>query len=337
MTHRATNESASRTCGGTRLPFAPLAALLCFLIVPRYATAFILGLCRERCIPPSLLNEPSPSSRIDSHAFRRMRRNPLRMNPAVAAAASSVREAPAALHGGLTEVRHCAFYDMWNETVPYEASWDLQHRLMDAMVDELAADGCTRRDMAILLQHPPVFTLGTASTEHNILATGNDTDDDPIPVFRTERGGEVTYHGPGQLVLYPIVDLRHHKQDLHWYLRSLEEVIIRTLERLGVEGERIEGLTGVWVEGRKVAAIGVRVRKWVTMHGVALNVDPNMAHFERIVPCGISDRPVGSVRECVRDGVTTERVAGLLMDSFAEVFGVQLEREEGGLAIARQR
>ncbi|EFJ49466.1 hypothetical protein VOLCADRAFT_59336, partial [Volvox carteri f. nagariensis] len=151
------------------------------------------------------------------------------------------------------------------------------------------------RHALLLLQHPPVYTMGAGSTTDNLRFPPGSP---PIPLFRTERGGEVTYHGPGQLVMYPILDLQALKPDLHWYLRQLEEVVIRALDLVsGLKGERLEGLTGVWVEGAKVAAIGVRAKKWVSYHGLALNVVTDLAPFSRIVPCGISDRPVTSVRQ----------------------------------------
>eukprot|EP00891_Asterochloris_glomerata_P001383 jgi/Astpho2/1383/gw1.00025.156.1_t len=147
----------------------------------------------------------------------------------------------------------------------------------------------------LLLQHPSVYTLAGAGSSQDHLKF--DLAHPPHPLHRTERGGEVTYHGPGQLVAYPLLDLHQHVPDLHWYLRSLEEVLIRALARCGLHGERVEGLTGVWCEGRKVAAIGVRARRWITYHGFALNVDLDLSPFAHIVPCGISNRQVTSVLE----------------------------------------
>ncbi|CAA6657737.1 unnamed protein product [Spirodela intermedia] len=160
-----------------------------------------------------------------------------------------------------------------------------RHALMDK-----GEDHC---DALIALQHPPVYTLGTGSLEEYLKF---DAEDAPFEVFRTERGGEVTFHGPGQLVMYPILNLRRHKMDLHWYLRSLEEVIIRALSAaFSVEACRLDGLTGVWVGDQKIAAIGIRVSRWLTYHGLALNVSTDLAPFADIVPCGIRDRDVGSL------------------------------------------
>lgn len=149
----------------------------------------------------------------------------------------------------------------------------------------LAHERIARRlphDLLLLLEHPPVVTLGRGSDRAHLLATAD------MDVVEIERGGDVTYHGPGQLVGYPILDLHAHRTDLHWYLRSLEAALIRALELLGLEAGRREGLTGVWTRGRKIASIGVHVKQWVTWHGFALNVTTDLSAFDRIVPCGIS-------------------------------------------------
>ena len=158
----------------------------------------------------------------------------------------------------------------------------------------------------------------------------------PFELHRTERGGEVTYHGPGQLVLYPILDLRGYRQDVHWYMRSLEEVALRTLASYGLPGERVEGLTGAWVRGSKVCAIGVKLSRWVSMHGLALNVAPDLSHFEHIVPCGIADRPVSSMQELLgADAPDLQAVQRTMLEHFCEVFDAELELPEapddGGL------
>ncbi|KAL6770239.1 LPL2 [Auxenochlorella protothecoides x Auxenochlorella symbiontica] len=190
--------------------------------------------------------------------------------------------------------KEVALYDYWDRIVPYEQAWSLQHRLLEEVQAGMHGVGAV-----ILLQHSPVYTLGAGSTIDHLRF---DPSNPPHPLFRTERGGEVTYHGPGQLVMYPILDLKQLTQDLHWYLRSLEEVAIRALEAVsGIEGKREPGRTGVWVDGRKLAAIGVRARRWVTCHGLALNVAPDLGPFSSIVPCGIAGREVGSVWEASRE------------------------------------
>jgi lipoate-protein ligase B len=168
--------------------------------------------------------------------------------------------------------------------VPYGDALDWQR--------QLAEDRIARRlphDLLLLLEHPPVVTLGRNSHDVNVLRA------DGIEVFEVERGGDVPYHGPGQLVGYPILDLTNHKQDLHWYLRTLEQALIIALTGLGIPSERHAGHTGVWTRGRKIASIGVHVKQWVTWHGFALNVTTDLGHFDRIVPCGIQGVEMTSV------------------------------------------
>ncbi len=203
--------------------------------------------------------------------------------------------------------------------VPYAAAWELQRSLVAKR-----RSGRIDNDVLILLEHPPVYTLGTGSSLDFLKFDPNQTESE---VHRIERGGEVTYHCPGQLVGYPILDLRHYRQDLHWYLRQLEEVLIQVLAVYGLKGERVVGYTGVWLEGRKVAAIGIKVSRWITMHGFALNVCPDLEGFKRIVPCGISDKPVGSLAEFI-PGIEIDRVRQLVASAFADVLGVQLIPQE---------
>ena len=200
-------------------------------------------------------------------------------------------------------------------TVSYPQAWEWQQRLV---AERLYNPGC--EDVLLLMEHPPVYTLGQgASTEFLKF----DPAVAPWPVHRIERGGEVTYHCPGQLVGYPILNLKRHRQDLHWYLRQLEAVIIQALQTYGLNGTRVAGLTGVWVEGYKVAAIGIKVKRWITMHGFALNVCPDLSGFECIVPCGIVDRPVGSLSQFL-PGVEVNSMKERIAAAFERVFGVQL-------------
>jgi lipoyl(octanoyl) transferase len=199
--------------------------------------------------------------------------------------------------------------------VPYSVAWDQQRSLVAQRIIDPTQD-----DILLLLEHPPVYTLGQgASLEFLKFDPANVS----VEVHRVERGGEVTYHCPGQLVGYPILNLRHYQQDLHWYLRQLEEVLIQLLGVYGLKGDRSAGMTGVWLEGRKVAAIGIKVSRWITMHGFALNVCPDLSGFERIVPCGIADKPVGSLAQFIPD-ITVEQVRLDVAASFAAVFDVQL-------------
>ncbi len=201
---------------------------------------------------------------------------------------------------------------------PYKESWEYQQKLVTERLSNPDLE-----DRLILLEHPPVYTLGTgASTEFLKFEPQNTTHE----LYRVERGGEVTYHCPGQLVGYPILNLRYYQQDLHWYLRQLEQVLILVLSRYQLKGYLIPGLTGVWLEGKKIAAIGIKVRRWITMHGFALNVCPDLRGFQEIVPCGIMDKPVGSLEEFVPD-ITIEQVRKDLALAFAEVFPVNLDEK----------
>jgi lipoyl(octanoyl) transferase len=170
--------------------------------------------------------------------------------------------------------------------VPYERALDWQRTLAQARID-----GRLEHDVLLLLEHPPVVTLGRTAREAHVLRS------DGLDVIAVERGGDVTFHGPGQLVGYPIFDLRGppYRQDLHWYLRTLEDALIVALAELGVPAERHAGYTGVWTHGRKIASIGIHVKQWVTWHGFALNVTTDLAQFDRIVPCGIPEVEMTSV------------------------------------------
>jgi lipoyl(octanoyl) transferase len=169
-------------------------------------------------------------------------------------------------------------------------------------------------DTLLLLEHPPVITLGARNRgkPSNIVASADELAAHGVAVIETGRGGDVTYHGPGQLVGYPIFDLRPDRCDVHRYLRDIEQMLIRALGGLGVEGRRVSGLSGVWVgpEGReeKIAAIGVRISRWITSHGFALNVSPNLSHFDLIVPCGIRGRGVTSLERVLGHAVLMSRV-----------------------------
>lgn len=179
-------------------------------------------------------------------------------------------------------------------------------------------------DQLLLLEHPHVVTLGSSAHREHLLASDAQLRERGIALFEAGRGGDVTYHGPGQLVGYPILRLRPGRRDLHRYLRDLEEVLIQTLAAFGVEAARAEGLTGVWTGGRKIAAIGIRVSSgWVTSHGFALNVDPDLDYFANIVPCGIRGREVTSLAECVGGPVSMAAVEDAVVSAFAEVFALE--------------
>jgi lipoate-protein ligase B len=212
--------------------------------------------------------------------------------------------------------------------VSYGEALDLQHRLVRARRDGRVGD------VLILLEHPPVITLGRRGDESHILVSQEWLASQGIAVSRVERGGDVTYHGPGQIVGYPILDLRGHRQDVGWYMRSLEEVIVRTLRDFGIEAG-LQDKIGVWVSANsddlarangeaKIAALGARIENWITYHGFALNVDPNLAHFQLIVPCGLTGKGVTSMRRVLDHPIDVDTVRHSLVQHFADVFDVQV-------------
>ncbi|CAK9178580.1 unnamed protein product [Ilex paraguariensis] len=199
--------------------------------------------------------------------------------------------------------RRCECFDLHKELVPYVEAWSWQKSIVEER-KTLAQRNEDHSDTLIILQHHPVYTLGSGSTEDHL---NFELKDAPFDVYRTERGGEVTYHGPGQLVMYPIINLRCFKMDLHWYLRTLEEVVIRVLSStFSIKASRLEGLTGVWVGDEKLAAIGIRVSQWIAYHGLALNVTTDLTPFQWIVPCGIQDRRVGSIKGLLGESLSSD-------------------------------
>jgi lipoyl(octanoyl) transferase len=189
-----------------------------------------------------------------------------------------------------------------------------------ALVEERRADRVP--DLLILLQHPAVITLGVKGDggRSNVVATPDRLSDLGIAVEETGRGGDVTYHGPGQIVGYPILDLRPDRQDVHRYVRDLEEVMIRTCADYGLEAGRVAGLTGTWIGSEKIGAIGVRISRWITSHGFAFNVSTRLDHFQLIVPCGITDRGVTSLEKATGRTISIEEVEGRIVQHFAAVF-----------------
>jgi lipoyl(octanoyl) transferase len=179
-------------------------------------------------------------------------------------------------------------------------------------------------DAVILLQHEPCYTLGRGADPGFLRF---DPANPPLPLHRIDRGGEVTHHCPGQLVLYPVLNLQRHGADLHLYLRLLEQVVIDLLAEYGLAAERLAGLTGVWFEGHKLAAIGVGAKRWISQHGLALNVDCDLNGFSRVVPCGLADRPVGRLLDW-RPQLSAAAVAPRLLAVFADRFGLALRAPE---------
>jgi len=199
--------------------------------------------------------------------------------------------------------------------VPFERGWAAQRALQQRLLANPEGP-----EALLLLEHEPCYTLGRGASEAFLRF---DPASPPLPLHRIDRGGEVTHHCPGQLVLYPVLNLQRHGADLHLYLRELEGVVIDLLATLDLHAGRIEGLTGVWLEGRKLAAIGVGARRWISQHGLALNVEADLAGFAQVVPCGIRDRPVGRLCDW-RPELTAAALRPLLLQAFARRFQLRL-------------
>ena len=203
--------------------------------------------------------------------------------------------------------------------MPYAEAFALQRQLVgERKRGEIA-------DQLLFVEHPHVVTMGRNAKDENLLAAPELLARAGIDFHHTDRGGDVTYHGPGQVVGYPIIDLREWKRDVVAYVRAIEEVLIGTLAGFGIRGERLAGATGVWVDGAKVAAIGVHISRWVTSHGFALNVDTDLSYFRYIVPCGLT-KPVTSLRTLGSDADRTQ-VMDALAAAFAQQFGRTVRQE----------
>jgi lipoyl(octanoyl) transferase len=206
--------------------------------------------------------------------------------------------------------------------VPYGQALALQHGIVQER-KQGAGD-----DVLLLLQHPPVLTLGRRAQESNIVASPEFLAKQGIEVFKVERGGDVTYHGPGQLVGYPILDLTHYRRDVSWYVGALAEVFVRVLADFGIAGVYRQDLPGVWIGDEKILAIGARIESWITYHGFAFNVNPNMQHWQIIVPCGIPDKGVASLARTLQRDVSVEEIVPLVVKYFGEVFHVSMHEQK---------
>lgn len=203
--------------------------------------------------------------------------------------------------------------------LPYKEALTLQRDVARARIA-----GAIDDDLLLLVEHPPVITLGRSSKDAHMLATPEYLRDRGVELFEVERGGDVTFHGPGQLVGYPIVDLKQHRRDLHWYLRQVEQLLIDALATFGMLCGRRAPYTGVWIEDRKIASIGVHARDWVTWHGFALNVTTDLRYFELIVPCGIQAVTMTSMQtELPHETITMAAVAGAVIGAAASTFALQ--------------
>jgi len=219
----------------------------------------------------------------------------------------------------LSRVTLCRTYDLG--TVEYDESLQLQNNLVSARIaGEIP-------DTMLFLQHFPVLTIGVSGKEEDIIVPGDLLDDEDIAIFYTDRGGGVTYHGPGQLVGYLIFDLQTKGKDIHRFVRNLEEVIIRTLDTFSIPAYVDPQYPGVWVEQAKICALGIRVTRWVTKHGFALNVNTDPRHFSFIIPCGITDRQVTSMSQLLGHDIALEDVTSCILEQCAEVFNIDIKQE----------
>ena len=212
---------------------------------------------------------------------------------------------------------------------PYQQAWDIQREIFRSVIEG-------GEDTLILVEHPHVYTFGRGADMANFLLSDEKLREIGAEKFEIERGGDVTYHGPGQLVGYPILNLSHFKEDLGWYLRALEETIIKLLATYEIEGFRVPGRTGVWVKAQwmidhprgseeKICAIGIRTSRWCTMHGFAFNVSTDLTYFDHIVPCGIADRGVTSLEKLLSRKIPMDEVIGRYVNEFESVFDVKIE------------
>jgi len=219
--------------------------------------------------------------------------------------------------------RTCLLYQS-DRPIPYLTAWQWQKEFVEER-KQARREGKDLPDVLLLVEHPAVYTLGQGSSLGFLKF---DPDDPDIECHRIERGGEVTHHAIGQLVAYPIVNLDHHQRDLHWYLRQLEEVIIQVLTSYGISSQRIQGLTGVWIDhagqSQKIAQVGIKVSQWITMHGFALNICMDLSGFERIVPCGISDCQVCNLNQFAPN-VDFVDVKKAIAQTFAEIFNLEMQ------------
>jgi lipoyl(octanoyl) transferase len=192
----------------------------------------------------------------------------------------------------------------------YKAVWDLQKEMQQQRING------NIEDTLILVEHDPVYTLGKNANEDHLLQSR----DESVDVFNIERGGDITFHGPGQLVGYPILNLSNYKKSVSWYMRTLEQVLIDTLIEFKITAQRNDDLTGVWVGDEKIAALGVRISRWVTMHGFALNVNPDLSFYDGIIPCGIFDHGVTSMEQLLGETQNSDNVKNMVIEKFNKYF-----------------
>jgi lipoyl(octanoyl) transferase len=198
--------------------------------------------------------------------------------------------------------------------IDYKAAWDLQKKIHQLRVENKIDD------VFFMLEHPHTYTLGKTADKQNLVGDEKYLNNNKISVYDIDRGGDITYHGPGQIVGYPIINLTNWQQDTHKYLRALEEVIIKTCKEYGLNGSRVDKYTGVWIENRKICAIGIKVSRWITMHGFAFNINTDLNLFNGIIPCGISDKAVTSLNQELKREISPNEVKEKIIHHFGDIF-----------------
>jgi lipoyl(octanoyl) transferase len=218
--------------------------------------------------------------------------------------------------------------------VDYKEAWDYQEKLfqegVQRKIDLRNGTGqLTPENHLLFCEHPHVYTLGKSGDKEHLLLNEGELEQKNATFYHINRGGDITYHGPGQLVIYPIFDLEQFFTDIHKYMRFLEEAVIRTLAKFGINGERSEGLTGVWLEpntvnARKICAMGVKSSRWMTMHGIGFNICTDLNYFNHIIPCGIQNKDVTSVEKEINRSITVEEIIPLILTELKELFGFDI-------------
>ena len=221
--------------------------------------------------------------------------------------------------------------------VDYKKAWDIQEKYFKQAIDRKIAirNGENLRppsNYLILCEHPNVYTIGKSGKEENLLLSSEEVKSKEASFYKINRGGDITYHGPGQLVVYPILDLDQFFTDIHKYMRFLEQAVINTLLKFGIQSSRIDGMTGVWIDSalpsaRKICAMGVKSSRWVTMHGIGFNINTNLDFFFHIVPCGIDDKAVTSMKKELGIEVDMQEAENIIIEEFKSLFGFQIKHK----------
>ena len=221
--------------------------------------------------------------------------------------------------------------------VDYKKAWDIQEKYFKQAIDRKIAIRNGENlpppsNYLLLCEHPNVYTIGKSGKEENLLLSSEEVKSKEASFYKINRGGDITYHGPGQLVVYPILDLDQFFTDIHKYMRFLEQAVINTLLKFGIQSSRIDGMTGVWIDSalpsaRKICAMGVKSSRWVTMHGIGFNINTNLDFFSHIVPCGIDDKAVTSMKKELGIEVDMQEVENIIIEEFKSLFGFQIKHK----------